>query len=96
MEQIGGSMVADSPDEVRVRVREQLMQGASQIKLTAGGGVSSPFSPIDVSTFTGAGTAGGGRSSRELGHLRHRACLYAGCDPAGDCRWREVSSNTAS
>jgi imidazolonepropionase-like amidohydrolase len=50
MEQIGGSMVADSPDEVRVR--EQLMQGASQIKLTAGGGVSSPFSPIDVSTFT--------------------------------------------
>jgi imidazolonepropionase-like amidohydrolase len=52
MEQIGGTMVADSPDEVRVRVREQLMQGASQIKLTAGGGVSSPFSPIDVSTFT--------------------------------------------
>src|ERR1700735_2291846 len=54
MEQIGGSMVADSPDEVRVRVREQLMQGASQIKLTAGGGVSSPFSPIEVSTFTEA------------------------------------------
>jgi len=54
MEQIGGSMVADSPDEVRVRVREQLMQGASQIKLTAGGGVSSPFSPLDVSTFTEA------------------------------------------
>jgi imidazolonepropionase-like amidohydrolase len=52
MEQIGGAMIADSPDEVRVRVREQLMQGASQIKLTAGGGVSSPFSPIDVSTFT--------------------------------------------
>jgi imidazolonepropionase-like amidohydrolase len=35
-----------------VRVREQLMQGASQIKLTAGGGVSSPFSPIDAVTFT--------------------------------------------
>jgi len=54
MEQIGGSMVADSPDEVRLRTREQLMQGASQIKLTAGGGVSSPFSPIDASTFTEA------------------------------------------
>lgn len=53
MEQVGGAMVADSPDEVRVRVREQLMQGASQIKLTAGGGVSSPFSPIDAVTFTG-------------------------------------------
>jgi imidazolonepropionase-like amidohydrolase len=52
MEQIGGSMVADSPDEVRLRTREQLMQGASQIKLTAGGGVASPFSPLDVSTFT--------------------------------------------
>jgi imidazolonepropionase-like amidohydrolase len=35
-------------------VREQLMQGASQIKLTAGGGVASPFSPLDVSTFTEA------------------------------------------
>ena len=43
-------MVADSPDEVRGR--EQLMQGASQIKLTASGGISSPFSLIDVSTFT--------------------------------------------
>jgi imidazolonepropionase-like amidohydrolase len=54
MEQLGGSMIADSPDEVRIRVREQLMQGASQIKLTAGGGVASPFSPLDVSTFTEA------------------------------------------
>jgi imidazolonepropionase-like amidohydrolase len=54
MEQINGSLVADSPDEVRVRVREQLLLGASQIKLTAGGGVSSPHSPLDVSTFTEA------------------------------------------
>src|SRR5215813_8076200 len=52
MEALGASMVADSPDEVRVRVREQLMQGASQIKLTAGGGVASPHSPLDVLTFT--------------------------------------------
>jgi imidazolonepropionase-like amidohydrolase len=54
MEQIGGSMVVDGPDEVRMRVREQFMQGASQIKLTAGGGVSSPHSPLDVSTFSEA------------------------------------------
>jgi imidazolonepropionase-like amidohydrolase len=54
MEQLGGSMVADSPHEVRVRVREQLLQGASQIKLTAGGGVASPNSPLDASTFTEA------------------------------------------
>ncbi|WP_411783430.1 amidohydrolase family protein [Bradyrhizobium sp. UFLA01-814] len=52
MERIGGAMIADSPDEVRVRAREQFMQGATQVKLTAGGGVASPFSPIDVSTFT--------------------------------------------
>src|SRR5215468_7975260 len=51
-EQIGVSMIADSPDEVRMRVREQLMLGASQIKLTAGGGGASPHSPLDVSTFT--------------------------------------------
>ena len=54
MEQINGSLIADGPDEVRVRVREQLMLGASQIKLTAGGGVSSPHSPLDVSSFTEA------------------------------------------
>ena len=38
----GATAIADSPDEVRIRVREQLMQGASQVKLTAGGGVSPP------------------------------------------------------
>jgi imidazolonepropionase-like amidohydrolase len=52
IEQLGAAMIADSPDEVRVRVREQLMSGASQVKLTAGGGVASPHSPLDVSTFT--------------------------------------------
>jgi imidazolonepropionase-like amidohydrolase len=53
-ERTGAAMIADSPDEVRVRVREQLLQGASQIKLTAGGGVASPNSPLDASTFTEA------------------------------------------
>jgi imidazolonepropionase-like amidohydrolase len=52
MEQIGASLVADSPDEVRARVREQLLLGATQIKLTGGGGVASPHSPLDVVTFT--------------------------------------------
>ena len=52
VENLGASMIADSPDEVRLRVREQLMLGATQIKLTAGGGVASPHSPLDVSTFT--------------------------------------------
>lgn len=52
MELLGASMVADSPDEVRLRTREQLLLGATQIKLTAGGGVASPNSPLDASTFT--------------------------------------------
>jgi imidazolonepropionase-like amidohydrolase len=51
-ELLGAAMIADSPDEVRVRVREQLLLGASQIKVTAGGGVASPNSPLDVTTFT--------------------------------------------
>ena len=51
-EQVGAAMIADSPDEVRVRAREQLFLGATQIKLTAGGGVASPHSPLDASTFT--------------------------------------------
>ena len=49
---LNASQLADSPDEVRLRVREQLLLGASQIKLTSGGGVASPHSPLDVSTFT--------------------------------------------
>ncbi|MCF6116810.1 MULTISPECIES: amidohydrolase family protein [Mesorhizobium] len=52
MERNGGSIVVDSPDEVRLRAREQFMQGAALLKLTAGGGVSSPHSPLDVTTFT--------------------------------------------
>ncbi|MFJ1269864.1 amidohydrolase family protein [Legionella lytica] len=54
IEHLGGSVIADSPDEVRKRTREQLMQGASQIKMTAGGGVASPLTPLDVTTFTEA------------------------------------------
>jgi imidazolonepropionase-like amidohydrolase len=52
MEITGGSIVVDSPDEVRLRAREQFMQGAVLLKVTAGGGVSSPHSPLDVTTFT--------------------------------------------
>jgi imidazolonepropionase-like amidohydrolase len=48
----GVAAIADSPDEVRLRAREQLRNGASQIKLMAGGGVSSPFNPIESTQFT--------------------------------------------
>lgn len=43
----GYALIADGPDEVAAAVREQLRLGASQIKLAAGGGVSSSFDPLD-------------------------------------------------
>jgi imidazolonepropionase-like amidohydrolase len=50
----GLSAIADSPDEVRLRAREQLRHGASQIKLMVGGGVSSPLSHIEATEYTEA------------------------------------------
>jgi imidazolonepropionase-like amidohydrolase len=54
MERTGSANIADSADEVRLRVREQLLQGASQIKLVGGGGVSSPRTTLDMLTFSAA------------------------------------------
>lgn len=51
-ERVGGAIIADSPDEVRKRTRELLALGASQIKLMAGGGVTSSFDPLDVTQYT--------------------------------------------
>lgn len=51
---IGGGAIADGPNEVLKRTREQLMLGASQIKLAAGGGVSSNYDPLDVAQYTEA------------------------------------------
>ena len=51
-EALGAGMIADGVDQVLKRVREQLMLGASQVKLAAGGGVSSNYDPLDVSQYT--------------------------------------------
>jgi len=53
-EMAGGSAIADGVDQVLRVTREQLMRGASQIKLAAGGGVASNFDPLDVSQYTEA------------------------------------------
>jgi imidazolonepropionase-like amidohydrolase len=53
-EVMGIAAIADSPDEVRLRAREQLRAGASQIKVMAGGGVASPYNPIESTQFTEA------------------------------------------
>ncbi|HVW70953.1 MAG TPA: amidohydrolase family protein [Steroidobacteraceae bacterium] len=46
------SAVVDGPDQVRAAVREQLRQGAHQIKLFVSGGVLSPTDPIWMNQFT--------------------------------------------
>ena len=53
-ERIGAAAIADGVDQVLLRTREQLMRGASQIKLMAGGGVSSSYDPLDVTQYTEA------------------------------------------
>ena len=54
VEAIGGGAITDGVDRVLTCAREQLMLGASQLKLAAGGGVSSNYDPIDVSQYTEA------------------------------------------
>ena len=55
-EESGISAIADGEAEVLRRVREQLMLGASQIKIMSGGGVSSSFDPIDSIQYSEAET----------------------------------------
>jgi imidazolonepropionase-like amidohydrolase len=51
-EREGFTAIADGTAEVLRRVRENLMRGASHIKLMAGGGVASNFDPLDVTQYT--------------------------------------------
>ena len=51
-ERVGAAAICDGPDMVRKRAREQLALGASQVKMMAGGGVSSSFDPLDVTQFS--------------------------------------------
>ena len=77
MEQIGAAMIADSPDEVRVRVREQLMLGAIADQADGGrrrGVAPQPARRVHLHRGRAARRR---RSRRELGHLRHRARLHA-------------------
>jgi imidazolonepropionase-like amidohydrolase len=52
VELTGGAAIADGVDEVLRAAREQLMLGASQLKVMAGGGVSSHYDPLDVTQYT--------------------------------------------
>lgn len=46
------SRVADGVDEVRKAVREELRQGADQIKIMVSGGISSPHDPLDKNQYS--------------------------------------------
>ncbi len=64
-EQTGASIIADGPDAIRKRAREQLLQGASQIKLVGSGGVSTPRSPLDTATLTEAELRAGVEAAKD-------------------------------
>lgn len=52
VEEEGVAIIADGADQVLMRAREQLMLGASQVKLMAGGGVASLYDPLDAVQYT--------------------------------------------
>ncbi len=90
MEQIGGAMVADSPDEVRLRVREQL--DAGRVADQADGRRRRVVAAQSAGRhhLHRARTARCGGSRRQLGHLRHHSRIYARSDPALGGRRGEV------
>jgi imidazolonepropionase-like amidohydrolase len=53
-ERLGVGAIADGVDEVLRATREQLMKGASQVKVMAGGGIASGYDPIDVTQYSQA------------------------------------------
>ncbi len=52
IERQGVALIADGADMVLRAAREQLMKGASQIKIMAGGGVTSLYDPLDSIQYT--------------------------------------------
>lgn len=66
-EMAGVSAIANGHDEVLRRAREQLMLGASQIKLMAGGGVTSLYDPLSSTQFTDAELRAGVAAANDWG-----------------------------
>lgn len=82
VEQIGASKIADGADAVTAAVRENLRQGASQIKLMAGGGARIALRSARCDRILRGGAPCGSPCCRGLGHLRDGSCLQ----PAGIAR----------
>jgi imidazolonepropionase-like amidohydrolase len=81
--------LADGVAEVRKAVREEMRQGADQVKIIMSGGVASPYDPPTACNSR----PGGGRRRRGgacLRPLRGRTCLHRGGNhPGGACRRAE-------
>jgi imidazolonepropionase-like amidohydrolase len=59
--------IADGPDEVRKLVREQMRQGADQVKIMCSGGVASPYDPLDSLQFSEAEIAAATDEAKNFG-----------------------------
>ena len=65
---------ADGPDEVRRSVREQLRQGADQIKIMMSGGVASPYDPLDSLQYSAGEVAAAVEEAQAFGRY---VCAHA-------------------
>jgi imidazolonepropionase-like amidohydrolase len=59
--------IADGPDGVRKAVREQMRQGADQVKIMCSGGVASPYDPLDSLQFSPAEIAAATDEAQNFG-----------------------------
>jgi imidazolonepropionase-like amidohydrolase len=59
--------IADGADEVRKMVREQMRQGADQIKIMCSGGVASPYDPLDSLQYSPAEIAAATDEAKNFG-----------------------------
>ena len=66
--------LADGADQVRRTVREQMRQGADQIKIMMSGGVASPYDPLDSLQFSPGEVAAAVEEARAFGRY---VCAHA-------------------
>jgi len=66
--------LADGADEVRRATREQMRQGADQVKIMMSGGVASPYDPLDSLQFSPAEVAAAVEEAEAFGRY---VCAHA-------------------
>jgi imidazolonepropionase-like amidohydrolase len=66
--------LADGPDEVRRSAREQMRQGADQVKIMMSGGVASPYDPLDSLQYSPGEVAAAVEEAQAFGRY---VCAHA-------------------